>query len=146
MKTKISFLLAVMLVFTLTVTGLAGVELGLSQNYDGNMNLRIDVENFVFSLPLRDDISQFGIGGKLDTPIYDLYGTGRINFRRYSNQWKWDSWHAGIGYPLHFNIVTLRAEFLATNPEWADPDSLTFTTLFGFQFGFRNIFTGGESS
>jgi len=148
MKYLISLLVLVMLV---SVPVLANVDVGSTQDFPGNNYLRIDVANLLFEIPLKDRLNQFRLGGKLNTPIYDLYAVGKLPFRyNYSaKEFKLNPIYLGFGYPIRMGSVKLRGELTMTAPVWSKTNDWGFSALLGAQFSWEKLFfifgtEGGE--
>lgn len=139
-KLFILFLTLVMVAGISTLT-LAQTEFGFLQNFQGRNLVRVDLNNVLFAVPLKDNLDQFKLGLKLGTPIGNLYGVGKL-----VSQYNWDAEqfdpmrvNVGFGYPVHWKNVTFRGELMAQSPRWSKPDTWSFSALLGIQFNFEQI-------
>lgn len=117
-----------------------GVELGLEQYWEGTTKLRLDANYANFSIPINDNIESFEAGLKIPTTLKESYLITKMRFTEINN-WKFNQFKAGVGYPLKLGNWTIRGEFVALNPEWAGVSGWEFqpSLTFGFNFDLFSV-------
>lgn len=122
-----------------------GVDIGYLQGFGGDNSLRLDVNNFLFSIPLEGEtINQFNVGAKLPTPLGDLYGGPYVNFADSAgedDEFGLDKGGLLFGYPIKWGPVTIRGEFQVDSPKWSNPDTYDGQIKLGGQLNFGYLFT-----
>jgi len=132
-------ILILTLILTLTI-GLSAVatELGLEQAWNGQTSLRLDADYALFSIPLTETVQHFEVGLKIPTTLADSYLVAKANFAG-AQEWEFNEFKAGVGYPLKLGNWTIRGEFVAISPEWSTVTDWTFEPSLTFGFNF-NLF------
>jgi len=137
-----------LLALTMVLVLAAGVaayaaELGLEQAWDGQTSLRLDADYALFSIPLTETVQHFEVGLKISTTLSDSYLVAKANFGG-EDEWEFNEFKAGIGYPLKLGNWTIRGEFVAISPEWSSVTDWKFEPSLTFGFNF-NLFGETEA-
>jgi len=132
---KLAIILSLILIVSLPAMS---AELGLEQAWNGTTSLRLDADYAVFSVPLTDTVQHFEAGLKVPTTLADSYLVAKANFAG-GNEWHFNEFKAGVGYPLMLGNWTIRGEFVAISPEWSTVTDWTFEPSLTFGFNF-NLF------
>lgn len=137
------------LILTLILTMAVGLtmtatELGLEQAWDGQTSLRLDANYALFSIPLTETMQHFEAGLKVPTTLANSYLAAKVNFAG-TQEWEFNEFKAGIGYPLELGNWTIRGEFVAISPEWSTVTDWAFEPSLTFGFNF-NLFDEPETA
>ncbi len=128
------------MVFGLGSLTLADVDLGFSQDMS-NSSFRVDASNFVFEVPVKDELDEFSFGATVPFAFWRSYGIAMINLAEDGQTEKLGlkDMMVGVGYPIYFGDFTLRGELRASSPNWTEFKNWTYTPLLSIQFNFDTL-------
>lgn len=139
-KKFLAVTLALVLASGFAAVASANVDLGFMQDTT-NTSLRFDYQSFLFEVPLDSEITEMSVGGKLPIALGNSYGLTELTFTAPAGDepMGFGALGFGLGYPIEFGSVKIRAEMVVASPEWQAFEDWTFEPSIGIQFGFSGL-------